>query len=40
MRAVEARTVEALHTAVADLLPTISPTNASAWFRVRFGGYT
>jgi transposase len=40
MRAVEARTVEALHTAVADLLPTISPTNASAWFRVRRGGYT
>jgi transposase len=40
MRAVEARTVEALHTAVADLLPTISPTNANAWFRGRLGSYT
>ena len=40
MRAVQARTVEALHTAVADLLPTISPKNANAWFRVRLGSYT
>jgi transposase len=40
MRAVQARTVEALHKAVADLIPTISPRDANAWFRLRHGGYT
>jgi transposase len=40
MRTIQARTVDALHTAIADLLPTITSHNASAWFRVRLGGYT
>ena len=40
MRATQARTVDALHTAVADILPTISSNNARAWFRLRLGDYT
>jgi transposase len=40
MRAVQARTVESLHTAIANILPTISSTNANAWFRLRSGSYT
>jgi transposase len=37
MRATQARTVEALHEAVANLLPTLSANDANAWFRLRFG---
>jgi transposase len=37
MRAKQARTVEALHDAVANLLPTLSANDANAWFRLRFG---
>ena len=40
MRSAQARTVEALHHAVANLLPTISANNAVAWFRLRFGAYS
>ena len=40
MRSAQARTVEALHNAVANLLPTISANNAVAWFRLRFGAYS
>ena len=40
MRADQARTVETLHTAVAHLLPTLTPKDANAWFRLRFGNYT
>lgn len=40
IRAAEARTVDALHVAVANILPTISPANAKAWFRLRMGGYS
>jgi transposase len=34
LRAAGARTAEALHQAVADLLPTITPQDATAWFRL------
>ena len=37
LRANQARTVEALHDAVANLLPTLSANDANAWFRLRFG---
>ena len=37
LRATQARTVDALHHAVANLLPTLSANDASAWFRLRFG---
>ena len=37
MRTVQARSVEALHNAVAELIPTLSAKDASAWFRLRFG---
>lgn len=40
LRAAQARTVDALHAAVASLLPTLSANDAKAWFRLRFGGYT
>ena len=40
LRATQARTVDSLHTAVADLLPTLSANDATAWFRLRFGDYT
>lgn len=39
LRDAQARTVEALHLSVAELLPTISTKDATAWFRVRHGGY-
>ena len=32
-----ARTVDALHSAVANLIPTLSANDAKAWFRLRFG---
>jgi transposase len=35
--AVPARTVDALHQAVADQLPNISAQDASNWFNLRFG---
>lgn len=37
LRATAARTVEALDTAIANLLPTLSAQDANAWFRLRFG---
>jgi len=37
LRATQARTVDALQDAVANLLPTLSANDASAWFRLRFG---
>ena len=37
LRATQARTVEALHDAVANLLPTLSANDANAWLRLRFG---
>jgi hypothetical protein len=37
MRTAQARTVEALHTAVQNLIPTLSPNDAQAWFRLRYG---
>jgi transposase len=37
LRAVPARTVDALHQAVADQLPNISAQDASNWFHLRFG---
>lgn len=40
LRAEGARTVEALHSAVAHLLPTLTANDAQAWFRLRFGNYT
>lgn len=40
LRATQARTVEQLHNAVANLLPGISSHDAKAWFRLRFGDYT
>ncbi len=40
LRATQARTVDHLHTAVADVLPTLSANDAIAWFRLRFGDYT
>lgn len=40
LRAAQARTVEALHAAVADNLPSLSAKDANAWFRLRFGNYT
>ncbi|MGH9597230.1 MAG: IS630 family transposase [Edaphobacter sp.] len=40
MRSAQARTVETLHNAVANLLPTISANHAIAWFRLRFGAYS
>jgi len=40
MRATQARTVDALHAAVADILPTISSNNANALFRLRLGDYS
>lgn len=35
--ATQARTVDALHDTVANLLPTLSANDARAWFRLRFG---
>lgn len=40
LRAAQARTVEQLHSAVANLLPTLSANDANAWFRLRCGNYT
>jgi transposase len=37
LRSVKARTKEALDKAISELLPQISPDNAQAWFRLRFG---
>ncbi len=37
LRSVKARTREALDQALADLLPQLTPDNAQAWFRTRFG---
>jgi transposase len=37
LRAVAARTVDALHQAVADQLPNISAQDAGNWFHLRFG---
>jgi transposase len=37
MRTAQARTVEALHTAIANILPTLSANDAEAWFRLRYG---
>lgn len=37
LRSVKARTKEALDKAITELLPQISPDNAQAWFRLRFG---
>ncbi len=34
-----ARTADALHDAVRDLLPTITPNDAKAWFRLPFAPY-
>ncbi len=33
LRSAKARTAEALHQAIAELLPQITPQNAQAWFR-------
>jgi transposase len=35
LRSAKARSADALHQAVADLLPQITPDNAQAWFRLR-----
>jgi len=35
LRAAKARSAEALHQAIADLLSKITPDNAQAWFRLR-----
>ena len=40
MRAAQARTVETLHTAVANLIPTLTAKDANAWFRLRSRNYT
>lgn len=40
LKAAQARTVETLHLAVANLLPTLAAKDADAWFRLRFGNYT
>ena len=40
LRAAQARTVEQLHSAVANLLPTLTASHANAWFRLRCGDYT
>lgn len=40
LRAAGARTVDSLHSAVANLLPTLTASDAQAWFRLRFGNYT
>ena len=37
LRAAKARTKEALEQAIAELLPEITPENATAWFRHRLG---
>ena len=37
LRATQARTVDALHNAVANLLPTLSANDPRAWFRLRCG---
>lgn len=37
LRSAKARSAEALHNAVAQLLPQIMPHNAQAWFRLRTG---
>jgi transposase len=37
MRTAQARTVDALHAAVAHLIPTLSANDAQAWFRLRYG---
>ena len=37
LRSVKVRTREALDRAIADLLPQLTPDNAQAWFRTRFG---
>ena len=37
LRATQARSKEALDEAITELLPQITPENAQAWFRLRFG---
>ena len=37
LRSAKARTAEALEQAVAENLPKITPSDAQAWFRLRFG---
>jgi transposase len=37
LRSAQARTREALEQAISELLPQLSPGNAGAWFRTRFG---
>ena len=37
LRSAKARTKEALEEAISELLPQLSPGNAEAWFRTRFG---
>jgi len=37
LRSAQARTKEALEQAISQLLPQLSPENAEAWFRTRFG---
>ncbi len=37
LRSTQARSAEALDQAISDLLPQITPLNAQAWFRLRFG---
>lgn len=36
LRTIAARSTEALHQAIADILPTITPQDARAWFRLPF----
>ena len=36
LRSIGARSADALHQAVADLLPTLTPQDAQAWFRLPF----
>jgi transposase len=40
LRAEGARTVHTLHTAIDQLLPTLTANDAQAWFRLRCGEYT
>ena len=40
LRAAEARTVDHLQAAIANLLPTLTANDAQAWFRLRYGDYT
>ncbi|MGH9598625.1 MAG: IS630 family transposase [Terracidiphilus sp.] len=37
LRSIKARSKESLDKAISELLPQISPDNAQAWFRLRFG---